>query len=73
LEPVLQVDVTSSIEDDVTALAAIQAHILKVRQMAAEAADPVKRAGSLRIAEPIGKRAREEDQKLIAAAGLGAH
>jgi hypothetical protein len=58
-------------EDDVTALAAIQAQILKVRQMAAETADPVRRAGCLRIAEAIEKRAREEDQKLIAAAGLG--
>jgi hypothetical protein len=54
--------------DDVTALATIQAHILKVRQMAAETSDPVKRAGCLRIADAIEKRARREDQDRIAAA-----
>jgi hypothetical protein len=60
-------------EDDVTALAATQAHILKVRQMAAETADPVRRAGCLRIAEAIEQRARRQDQDRIAAASLGAH
>lgn len=68
LELILRDGVMSPMLDVVTALAAIQAHILRVRQMAAETSDPVRQAGCLRIADAIEQRARKEDQDRIAAA-----
>ena len=49
--------------DDLTALAEIQARVIEMRRMAAKTKDPRKRDACLRIAEAIEQRARELDQK----------
>lgn len=52
-----------SVDDDLKALSEIQARVIELRRMAAEAVSAWKRDTCLRLADAIEKQARELDKR----------